>query len=285
MSKATVTISIDLELAWGNWDNLREDHIIFISKTERYVIDRLLKIFDQFEIMATWAVVANLLDRGASVNLPGDEKLWYAPDIIASIANAKVAHEFGSHGGSHCYFDQITDSQARDDLEFARSIHMRNGFPFKSFVFPRNKVAKLDILESSGIKIFRGVDKAWHQRIRQKNTSIGRLANFVDKCLPLTPSPVFPEKVSELVNLPGSMLFMGRGGIRSLISDMSMELKLSKGVGAAMSTGGVFHLWFHPSNFWYKTDNQLKIFENFMSRIARLAEQGTLRVVPMNFYV
>lgn len=284
MSKACVTISIDLELAWGNWDNLREDHRQHIEQCERPVVQRLIEIFDRYRLPATWAFVAALLDRVSAQSMPGGAHLWFAPDLIEAIIQSKVSHDLGSHGGRHHYFDVMSQTEASEDIEFARYIHKLNGLPLSSFVFPRNKVAKLELLRHHGFKVYRGVDHAWHQRLRARQVTLGRVANLLDKCFPISPEAVAPLSENGLVNLPGSMLFMGRNGLRRLVSSNVLETKLQKGVKRAVAQRGVFHLWFHPSNFWYQTENQLVVFERFVANLAELVGRGDIEMRTMASY-
>jgi|GEM_PF-2610519 len=37
MGRGSLTISIDLELAWGNWDNLSSHHILNVQTLERKI--------------------------------------------------------------------------------------------------------------------------------------------------------------------------------------------------------------------------------------------------------
>lgn len=85
MSAGAVTISIDLELAWGNWDNLERRHVEHIERSERPTVTRLVEIFDRHEVPVTWAFVAALLDPASAKGRPGGERLWYAPDLIEKI--------------------------------------------------------------------------------------------------------------------------------------------------------------------------------------------------------
>lgn len=278
MQAGAVTISIDLELAWGNWDNLTSAQARHVEQAERPVVRRLLQLFDRYEVPVTWAFVAALLDRSAARARPGGEHLWYAPDLIDAIASARVRHELGSHGGRHKYFDALTEAQAEEDIAYARAIHDAQGLPLRSFVFPRNRVAKTQLLSRHGVCVYRGMDHAWHQRVRQRSVVLGRAANLLDKVLPLPPETVLPEAQDTLVNVPGSTLFLGRHGIRSLARPATMVRKLEEGVARAARHRRVFHLWFHPSNFWHDTERQFATFEAFLSALARQAADG--RVAP-----
>jgi peptidoglycan/xylan/chitin deacetylase (PgdA/CDA1 family) len=162
MSSGAVTISIDLELAWGNWDNLEPRHMHHVKQSERAIVKRLVALFDRHQLPVTWAFVAALLDRDSAEGRPGGEALWYAPDVIDTIRSARVRHDFGSHGGRHRYFDAMTDAEAEQELAFAKGVHDANGLELRSFVFPRNKVAKTALLERFGIKVYRGEDHASH---------------------------------------------------------------------------------------------------------------------------
>lgn len=281
MAIAKLTISIDLELAWGNWDNLTPFHIQNIESKEPEIIDRLLKIFDQYGFSVTWAFVSALLDENSAQSMPGNKSLWFAPEIIEKIRNSNVSHDLGSHGGKHKYFDEMTEQEAIEDLEYTAHIHSKHEIPLCSFVYPRNKVAKTKILSNKGIKIYRGEDRAWHENIRKKNIIFGRAANFIDKMLPISPQDVTLQTDEEIYNIPGSMLFFSRNGIRRFVHPRVTMAKLEKGLQTAISNNNVFHLWFHPSNFWSETEQQFTIFELFIKRVADLKNQKKLEVYSM----
>jgi len=254
MTIAKLTISIDLELAWGNWDNLSPFHIQNIELKEREVIDRLLEVFERYGLSVTWAFVAALLDENSSKNMPGKKSLWFAPEIIEKIRKSPMAHDLGSHGGKHRYFNEMTEQEAIEELEFVTHIHSKYNIPLNSFVYPRNKVAKTEILAKHGIKVYRGEDQAWHESIRRKQVHLGRAANLIDKMLPIAPQAVKPQINKEICNVPGSMLFFSRNGIRRFV---------------------------HPSNFWSETEQQFAIFETFIKRVSDLINFNQLEVCTM----
>src|SRR5262245_37267795 len=133
--KPRLTISIDLELAWGVWDILTPEDLRLAETAERPICAALLAMFDRHGVPATWAMVAALLDPASAQKRPGNLACWHAPDVIEQIVNAKVRHEIGSHGGRHIYFNAASAEEAREDLEFAKSIHQAHALPFSSLVF------------------------------------------------------------------------------------------------------------------------------------------------------
>jgi hypothetical protein len=283
MSSA-ITISIDLELAWGNWDDITREQLDKVESLERDIVGKLIDILDRHQVPATWAFVAALLDPKSAIGRPGPEHCWYAPDVMDKIRAASVRHDIGSHGGRHVYLDRLSRDEAEEDFLFAAEVHARHGLNCRSFIFPRNRLGDTALLASHGFKVFRGRDKAWHERIRSRNGVAGRVANLVDKVLPIAPEPVQPSGDGELINVPGSMLFMSRNGLRKLAHPAVIANKLERGTINAMRNGGVFHLWFHPSNFYYRAACQFQLFESFVARAAKLAAQGRLALRPMSSF-
>lgn len=281
MAKGAVTISIDVELAWGNWDNITNDQLQLVEQHERAIVDQLTSVFEKYDIPATFAIVAALLDPNSAQGRPGRQDCWYAPDVIEMIARSPVGHDIGSHGGRHKYFNSMLEAEADEDLDFARNVHAAHGLGFSSFVFPRNQLGNKSLLERHGVAVYRGEDRAWHQRIRSRNETAGRIANLADKMLPIAPEPVSPERDGKMINLPGSMLFMSRNGLRKFAAAGVTKRKLDRGVDAAVNERGVFHLWFHPSNFYHARDSQFALFEEFIGKLRGLIDRDLIEVKPM----
>jgi peptidoglycan/xylan/chitin deacetylase (PgdA/CDA1 family) len=281
MQPGALTISIDLELAWGVWDHLTPDDLHMAETAERSICTALIELFDRYDVPATWAIVAALLDEKSAASHPGPIACWYAPDIIEELVHAKVRHEIGSHGGRHVYFDSISAAQAREDLEFAGDTHRTHALSFKSFVFPRNCVGHLDQIADSGLRTFRGPDNTWADAFQGP---LRRAANLIDKALPLPPPAVAATPRAALVDIPGSMLLMGRNGVRRFVLPQVTRAKLAAGLERAKRSGQIFHVWFHPSNFYYRRDEQLATLAWFLDRAANDASRGDLEIRMMGSF-
>jgi peptidoglycan/xylan/chitin deacetylase (PgdA/CDA1 family) len=284
MQRGALTISIDLELAWGVWDHLTPDDLHMAETAERSICSALIELFDRYDVPATWAIVAALLDEKSAASHPGPVACWYAPDIIEELVRAKVRHEIGSHGGRHVYFDSISAAQAREDLEFAGDMHRTHALAFKSFVFPRNWVGHLDQLAGSGLRTFRGPDDGWADAVGRFGGPLRRAANLIDKALPLPPQLVSATPRDALVDIPGSMLLMGRNGVRRFVLPQVTRAKLAAGLERAKRSGQIFHVWFHPSNFYYRRDEQLATLAWFLDRAANDASRGVLEIRMMGSF-
>ena len=282
MAGGYLCISIDLELAWGTWDRPREAQHPQCAELERVIVDRLVELLERHDVAATWAIVGRLLEPDPERR--GDA--WYAPDVVDRVRRARVEQDIGSHTFAHVYFGELERAQLRADLEVARDLHARHGLGFTSFVFPRNQVEHLDLLREVGIRVFRSVDVGWHITTRSTlGTTAGRVANLVDKVLPVPPSVVQPiDRGFGLVELPSSMLLLARKGLRRAIHPMTTVAKAALGLERARREGGVFHLWFHPSNFYYDTDRQLATLDRILSRATHLRDRGEIAIRPMNTF-
>jgi len=279
-----LTISIDLELAWGVWDHLTPADLKLAEEADRLICAALIELFERHDVRVTWAVVAALLDEASSASRPGGKACWYAPDIIEQLVKSKVAHEIGSHGGRHLYFNQLSASDAREDLEFARDIHRANALAFASFVYPRGAFGHPDLLADVGLRTCNYADVGWVETARRAGQAPGRVANLVDKLLPIPPHPAQPERLGSLIHIPKSMLLMGRNGLRRFALPPITRLKLRLGLERARRSGGIFHLWFHPSNFYYRREEQLATLAWFLEYAAHEASLGRIEICTMGSY-
>jgi peptidoglycan/xylan/chitin deacetylase (PgdA/CDA1 family) len=276
-----LTISIDLELAWGFWDILTPEILRQSESRERAICDRLLELFDRYHTPITWAVVAAVLDRASAQGRPGNEASWYAPEIIDRIRAAKVSHEIGSHGGHHVYYDRMSAAQAAEDLEFVKQVHRDNALALVSFVFPRNAVGHLDLLARAGLRTFRGPDTGWVRLAPKLGARAGKLVTFADKILPIPPPPARAQTNGGLVDIPGSMLLPGRDGARRFILPAVSRAKLAMGLSWARRRGETFHFWFHPCNFYYRAEEQFATLAWFLARAAEEASRGRIEICTM----
>jgi len=138
------------------------------------------------------------------------------------------------------------------------------------------------VLAEAGIRVFRSKDKGlneWAERISPKTR---QMSNLIDKLLPIPPTVVLPKwHPTGLLELPSSLLLMGRNGVRRLSHPEVWRLKTSMGIEAARRKTRIFHLWFHPSNFYYDTDKQFGILETTLKQAARARDAGSLDVKTM----
>jgi len=307
-NQGTFIISIDFEYAIGyadvNLSSAQKD----LVRQEADVARKILDLFQKYDIPATWAIVGHLLEDDCSVeegrvhsNFPAEiytdqrldwfahhpaasdstDPLWFdSAGVIELVRQSPVGHEIASHSYAHILYGSpnIKPAAIATDLAEVAKIHAKHNLPLTSFIFPRNREGYHSSLKGIGIKCFRGESKFWYHRIPGP---FGRLAHLFDYLIPRSRTVVPSWHESGLLNIPDSLLLLGRNGLRKLITPGMMKRKIRAGVRQAVRRGEIFHFWFHPSNFSYDTDTQLQILEDTLKEVNNWREEGHLRVLTM----
>lgn len=281
--KASFVISIDLELAWGIWDRVNSNYLKNASNSERNIISELLKIFDEFDIPVTWATVAALLDKNNKMIKIGNERAWYAPDIIEKIISAKLNHLIASHSYAHPNFRETNVEIINEDFEQAEYFFKKNNIKTNTLVFPRNQIFHLPILKKFNYKFFRGVDKSWYKNVYRYNKFFGKIANISDKIFPIKTNSInIINHESDLIEIPSSILLISRNGLKFAVTNFNMLYKIKNGIDTAIKNNEIYHIWFHPSNFYFKSSKQFDLLKEILIYINKKREQNLIEIKLMN---
>ncbi len=301
--KSIFTISLDFELAWGTHGAayLMSDY----HKT-RQVIDRLLVLFEKYKISATWATVGHLfLDSCTPINgikHPSIIRLnvnstddwfqvdpatdgrrnpeWYGGDIVEKIKNCLVAQEIGCHTFSHidALQEDFTPEHLESELDECRRLANNYKIALQSFVFPKNIIAHLPVLQKQGYICYRGVDNNWYASLPIK---LKKIAHVIDNYLAVPTRPVWPILTQGMWNIPGSYFYPhARGWARYLPVSFRVR-KIKAGIKQAVKKKAVYHVWFHPFNIASKPDDLLTGLEMVFSYIDELRAENKIEVLSM----
>jgi len=172
-----------------------------IGEIEESVLPIFVETFDAFEIPVTFAVRGQLTEVNESV--------------LEMLLRSSVKHDIGAHGYYHREFTNLSCSEAESELNMISAGLKKFSIVPKSFVFPRNSVAYLNLLVRHGYKCYRGCD-----------------GNFIKDRMCI-------EKNGELYNVhPGLYLEEGTSlALLMRILDVSVAKRLP------------LHVWFHPWSF------------------------------------
>jgi peptidoglycan/xylan/chitin deacetylase (PgdA/CDA1 family) len=277
---ASFVVSIDLELAWGVWDKISNRAIALAEELERPIVRRLLDLFERYDIPATWATVGRVFD-GEAAESSRRGKAWSAPETVEWIMRTP-GHEVASHGFEHKYFPELSVNQAHDELGAVKAAHQKLGAPLRSIVYPRNQIAHVEHLPSAGIKVYRSHDVGLLAIAERGGSHLRQVANLVDKCIPVDLQSAHASPgAGNTVDLPSSLLLLSREGVRDWIRPSWMQARIDAGLRRAQRDQGCFHLWFHPSNFYFKADQQFATLEATLHKVASLRARGTLATKVM----
>ncbi len=300
--------SLDTELGWGyfDMDDLRSWKFSRDGSRERKSIELLLDIFDEFNIIATWALVGHLffekceqcdicpiLDWRGKYRVFEDiyktnAPLWYGADIAEMLHTRGTQHEIAFHGYTHQVFDENTMSYVDAEIQIREGLRMagRAGVTPHAVCFPRNKIGYLNTFQENGFTCYRGDEPVpWAHNLRL----IGRAIKTVDHIFSMsTPFVYEPNEVesSGLVNLPSSQCFFGFSWKTERILD-SLNLhklrirRMIRGVKKAAEERKVFHVWAHPCDF--KTAKDVEKLRYLLSAVADEMSRGRIQSVGMSY--
>lgn len=291
----SVVISLDCELGWGRHRDVPSGE--FVTEGRRNWL-RLLRLFDQYDVPATWAIVGHLFledcthqheghpagERCCRRSIDGvpPEQVWFAPDLIEEVMAASVDHEIGCHTFTHRRLDHPSVDQETAERELEESVMTASSWDLdlRSFVFPVNRVAHRNVLREGGIDCYRG-----RNPLLSSQTDVTRRVGKVrDAFIKTTAPPIVTPYVDEygLVNVPASQFLYGFEGrarkAATAVRGDPMVMKAKAGIDAAASSDGVFHLWFHPHDFEGRPSGRVRpILEHLRER----TESTDLRVETM----
>lgn len=171
-----------------------------VGKIEEAALPLFVEAFNDFEIPVTFAIRGQLTEVNDS--------------ILELLFKSSVKHDIGAHGYYHREFTNLSRNEAENELNMISAGMKEFGIVPRSFVFPKNSVAHLDLLEKYGYKCYRSY------------------GDFMNDCM-------YIEKQGQLYDIHPS-LYIDQGTSFTFLKkilDISIAKKLP------------FHVWFHLWNF------------------------------------
>lgn len=284
--KPVLVISIDTELGWGFILN-PENEILDLLRRDpgrgRTGTRLLLEMFEKYGVPATWATVGHLFlgesDREQLVHreLPQfeegvidwdyygglrDDVLFRGEDVVESIMACPAEQELGLHSFFHVLFPGCSRRVAESEIDLGIKAANRFGIDFKSFVFPDNQIAHLDVLRNSGFRIYRSEPRGYFIRMARR-----AMSEFL-------PSPVSPRNRDGIWEIAGSVEF---GYPLLPVSELPGA---RFGLRRAIWAHRVFHVHLHP---WNLLLNQTVAgdLDAFLALAAQRRDEGGLEIMTM----
>ena len=310
-----LVISLDFELHWGVRDKCPIDGAYRENLLgARKAIPRILDLFEEFDVAATWATVGFLFaesrrEREAfspstrpqyadsrldpysepTGNGENDDPLHYAPGLINQIASRRK-QEIATHTFSHyyCLEPGETPDAFVADLRSAVAIAKHHGIDVRSMVFPRNqfRAGYQRFLKDAGIVCYRGTEKNWMHRPRPRSeeTLVVRGPRLLDHYVSLSGSNVVPW--SEIVQPDGlcdvrSSMFLRPYSVRRKGLESARLRRIAGGIEAAAEQRGIFHLWWHPHNFGAQTDANLDFLRGVLDIFSQCRKAHGMQSLSM----
>lgn len=308
--RGALVISLDFELFWGCADFA--DYKEWQDKIEevQLVVPEILKLFQKYEIHATWATVGGILADNEkefkhymefSKSSQFQElimRLWpvdgngcpdsmlFAPELVEMISQTEN-QEIGTHTYSHYYCSNGSSKPQDfyDDLEASLAIFKDKGYHKpRSVVFPRNQVGKeyVNVIPKQ-INVYRGVELGWVTKLKNTCPSLGILLWYLDHYMPIRKSRSYQlQECSEenRYNIRQSRFFKAYNPKYALFENIKIKrykLEMKK----AAIKGEIFHMCWHPHNFSGNLDKNIQQLTNLFEYYLFLKEKYNMTSLTM----
>lgn len=312
-----LVVSLDFELRWGLHDLVPPDGGTYRANLlgVRDAVPKLLDLFEEYGIAATWATVGMLMaesreerERFRPTTMPtyvapkldsyrvitgeseADDPLHFAGSLVEQI-RTRPRQEIGSHTFAHYYpLEPGHDPESfRADLESAVAIGRSKGIELRSLVFPRNQFNPdyAAIIAEAGFTVCRSNADGWLYReaagARYFRTDI-RAGRLLDNYLPITGDQVIAWDeipfAGALCCLPASH-FLRQYSPQLRHLDLLRFRRIAHGIREAAQSGGVYHLWWHPHNMGVQTDEFIDFLRRLLDVFADCRERYGMQSLSM----
>lgn len=298
------TISLDFELMWGVFDKRSVAGYGRNIQGTRRAIERMLDVFDEFEIAVTWATVGLLLckDQGEMLermqafgldkarpdvvayirNHVGkdvdSDPYHFGADILEGILNTKH-QELASHSFSHYGVQEPYASVDgfKADMQSMKQLFSDLDQPLCSHVFARNQMEEsyIQVIADNNFKAYRGLPnhRLYKNQLPDQMGLMIRIKRLMDSYLPLANTGVTElEQTSGLLNTVASRFLRPWSSRLAVFQPMQMR-RIQAEMSFAANNNGFYHLWWHPHNFGLDTDYQIKELRKLLQYFADLREK------------
>lgn len=297
--------SLDTELGTGYFDKDADRHRIFSEdgSRERDKIARILEMLEEYQIIATWAVVGHIFYEHCEeceicpvLEWEGKYKsyeeayktqhpLWYGADVVEALLAANLPHEVAFHGYSHETFDSMSRVKAEIEIQEFKRVASRKGVDAKSIVFPRDKAGHLDLFEKHGFLCYRGEESL--PLLTRNKYIIGRIAKNLDHIFGISTPPIYDMKdfVSEnMVNLIATQHIYGFSRKTELLLDQwglpNLRIRrMARAIHKAAAKKKVAHIWAHPWEF--RTEDDFGKLRYIFESVAEEVAAGRMKTISM----
>ena len=308
------TISLDFELMWGVFEKKDIKKYGKNIKGGNVAILKILELFNDYNIHATWAVVGMLyydnlkkLVNDIPKNIPDykDPNLssynhintlnnslyleyYSAKNLIKQINNTKF-QEIATHTFSHfyCLEKNFNLNSFNEDINLAIKKAKDEGIEVKSIIFPRNQYNEEVLIEcyQNGINAFRGNEKNFLQKPRNQNklNLFIRIIRYLDSYFNITGFNIYDtiEKTSsKLFDIPASYFFRPYGRITFL--EKLKIIRIKKAMLSAAKNNKLFHIWWHPHNFGSNIENNILQLKEVLEYYIFLNKKYGMKSLNMN---
>lgn len=311
-----IVISLDFAIHWGVRYRYPANGAYAASLVGvRRAVPEMLRIFEEFDVAATWATVGFLFARSRSElrrfspalrpsysdpalspydeelgDGEGDDPLHFAPSLITAIRDAP-RQEIGTHTFSHYYCQEPGQNREefRADLASASAIAEEYGIQLRSMVFPRNQhnAAYDDVVLSAGIRCFRGNTPGWMYAatlLKDGKGPLMRGGRLLNAYVPLSGLPTWRWDAllepNGLYNLPASLFLKPHSPSLRHLESVRVQ-RIARLIRQAAVSKEIVHLYCHPHMLGVHLAENMSVLREILGTFARYRESHGMQSLSM----
>ncbi len=314
MNSGTFVISLDFEIHWGVSDTHTIESYNENLRNVPQIINRLLQIFREKNIHATWATVgmlfckskeelfayvkpehrpdyvrkevSNYIVAQQAGNNEEKDPYHFAPSLVRKIIDTP-GQEMATHTFSHyyCLEPGQTPEAFSHDLTAAVAIAKKENVDLYSIVFPANQFKKdhLEECKKQGIKCYRGNYPSWMYQLKAKAEEglWKRFCRLLDNYLPVNGSRLVEVTMNDgLMNIPSSCFLRPYSKRLSFLEGLRV-IRIKREMTAAARKKKIYHLWWHPHNFGQNMEKNFSILYKILEHYQLLEKKYNLQSLTM----
>jgi peptidoglycan/xylan/chitin deacetylase (PgdA/CDA1 family) len=280
------------------------------------VIPKLLEVFRQYNVRATFASVGFILFESkeelvkylpehkpeyTNVNFsPYDyinnigidfthDRYHYAPMLVKNIQK-HTEHEIGTHTFSHyyCLEEGQTIKDFEDDLKCAVKIANSRQINVSALVFPRNQFNDdyLQVCKNLGIICYRGNQFSWIYTARngKEETLLRRGLRLIDAYINISGNNCYSDgylKSKFPVDIPASRFLRPYSKTLKYFDWLRLR-RIKSEMTYAAKKNRTYHLWWHPHNFGINQDENFAFLNKILTHYQFLNKKYNFQSYTMS---
>jgi hypothetical protein len=312
-------MSLDFELHWGVRDHTSADGSYRGNLLgARSAVPRMLALFQQFGMAATWATVGFLFARDRAeltdffpISRPRykhsrfdpyrekigrnetEDPLHFAWSLLQRIRETP-RQEIGSHTFSHYFcLEEGQDAESfRADLESARRIASATmGVTLKSLVLPRNQFRQdyAPLIFDAGFLCYRGNQRGVIYKPADTQggfSALSRAGRLADAYIPVSADSTLSWQ--DVVTSPPRLYDVRASGFLrpynprlQPLDAMVRAFRIKREMRTAARNRQIYHLWWHPHNFGLHINESIEFLSGIFSEFQVLRDKFGFRSMSM----
>ena len=293
---ARFILSLDCEGKWGVADVLTaHEHRSLTEARLRSAYASILALLDEFDVPASFAFVGlfgesrqsmqqlepeieTLAERAPAYLRPalndmreGSREGWDGAWAVESVAQARAGHEIALHGITHVPWGTVDTKFASDELALLPLLRppVRQS---RTFVYPRNDVAHVELLAPAGLVGY---------RLSAPRRS--RAMSLASEFAILSPPEQDRAMSGGVYPIPAGYFVNWQHGLRRCVPRSVSRLRARQMLLRAERSQYLVHYWLHPENL-ASEPGTLDNLRDIVAMAARMRNAGRCEILTQLAY-